>query len=601
MKFNNLVVLAFFLLIFNIVEGFEVLVRLKKPDTLNKLLASVNEDLSLSTNKKSSAAIAYAKDLQDSLSKIKQKFSFGKFEAFSVDLSKDLISRLKKNPLIADIVFNEKFQAFRDDNNYKYSLNTGTAEKDIDSDNESSITNSDDYSDFDTNYIDDDEKYDNNEEEEEEEGQEDNESGDDEDYDDDDGDDADDDDDEDEDDTEIIQIQNNAPRHLVRLSRREKIPPSRKLTGSDDSKQHISFIKTERGEEEEEEGEEGEEEEEGIEPSKSHYDYYYNSKFQGESVSAYILDTGIKADHPEFENRVIHGADFTREGPGDNNGHGTHVAGIVGSNKYGVAKKVELIEIKVLNKDGQGDLTSVISGLEYAVQHRKNNGDKKLAVANLSLGSLRNSVLNEAVKAAVDSGLIVVVAAGNANTNACWNSPASEPSAITVGAMDDKLDAIAKFSNWGECVDIFASGVQVKSLSHVNDEISVAYSGTSMAAPSVAGLVAILLDKYQSSAGIKEKLIELSTKHFMKRRTLIFKPRTPNRLAFNGIYSEQYDGDSLEKIVELNDNDDSTFNIKSLNFMGSQHDVDVPISDTLILSRRSMWKEPSFMELQQMI
>ncbi|OBA26049.1 subtilisin-like protein, partial [Hanseniaspora valbyensis NRRL Y-1626] len=294
-----------------------------------------------------------------------------------------------------------------------------------------------------------------------------------------------------------IAIQYTAPRHLVRLSRRSKL-------SLDDS---------------------------------SNLNYYYQNKFTGKDVSVYILDTGIAANHPQLGGRVRHGESFVNEPSGDFNGHGSHVAGIVGSKDYGVCKNCELVEVKCLNKNGQGDLTTVISAIEFAVGDMIKTGKK--SVANLSLGSFRSKILNEAVKAAVDNGMVMVVAAGNSNMNACLNSPASEPAAITVGAIDDKNDQIASFSNWGECVDIFASGVKVESLSFSDFDNPVKFSGTSMATPSVAGLAAVLLDMGVKNDQIKDKLIAFSSKDFIKRRHLLMRPRTPNRLLFNGVSSAE--------------------------------------------------------------
>ncbi|CCE85638.1 Piso0_005256 [Millerozyma farinosa CBS 7064] len=273
-------------------------------------------------------------------------------------------------------------------------------------------------------------------------------------------------------------------------------------------------------------------------------DYAYDSLAIGSDVNAYVLDSGVEIDHPEFEGRAHRGRDFTTEGPGDLNGHGTHVAGIVGSRTYGVAKNVDIIEIKALDKHGAGSLSTIIAGLEFAVNHRKSSG--KPGVANLSLGAAKNSVLNRAVQAAVDTGLVVVVAAGNSNINACSSSPASAPSAITVGAIDDATDSIASFSNWGPCVDIMASGSYVSSLNAKNYNKPQVLSGTSMSSPVVSGLIASLLSAGVSPFDVRERVIELSAKDKISRTSLILRRKTPNRIAYNGIeYNPEYsDSDS---------------------------------------------------------
>lgn len=253
-------------------------------------------------------------------------------------------------------------------------------------------------------------------------------------------------------------------------------------------------------------------------------------------IDIYIIDTGIYAEHPQFEGRVKRGIDLTGEGPGDRNGHGTHVAGIAGSKTYGVAKKVNLIEVKALTGDGMGNLSTVVAGIDFAVNHRKQTGRK--AVANLSLGAGYNTMLNNAVNAAVDSGLPMTVAAGNTNTAACATSPAGAKNAITVGAIDDRYDIIASFSNWGSCVMVFASGVYVTSLSHDPAQLhsdTIALSGTSMASPTVAGIMAMFMGQGASTEEAIVKINSLATRDAIDVRSMFFRPRTPNAILFNGL------------------------------------------------------------------
>ena len=310
---------------------------------------------------------------------------------------------------------------------------------------------------------------------------------------------------------EIIEIQKGAPRHLARISRRTQ----------------LSFDLR------------------NPEAYRWRYNYYYNKDTSGESVRAYILDSGIYKDHEDLDDRVEFGHDFTQEGPGDRNGHGTHVAGIVGSRTFGVAKNVTLIDVKCLDSKGHGSLLTVLSAVEFAVRDCQKY-PKKHCVANLSLGAIKNAVINQAIAAAVRANVAVVVAAGNSNMNACWSSPASASEAITVGAFDDRIDTIAKFSNWGPCVDIFAPGVSVASLSNKPNHKFVVFSGTSMAAPSVCGVVALLLDEGIPVDQIKETLLERATGGVFQRRTLLFKPNTVNRILFNGV-DGQDDGIDVQK------------------------------------------------------
>lgn len=242
-------------------------------------------------------------------------------------------------------------------------------------------------------------------------------------------------------------------------------------------------------------------------------EFYYEDQHQGQNVNAYVLDSGVVVEHAEFEGRASHGQDFTFTGVGDTSGHGTHVAGVIGSKTFGVAKKINIISVKCLDKTGSGSLSSLLSAIEYSVNHRLASGVP--GVANLSLGSLRNAILNEAVRAAVEQGLVIVVAAGNSNSNACQTSPAGSKHAIAVGAIDDQSDHIAGFSNWGKCVNIFASGVQVRSLSRNENETKL-LSGTSMAAPAVSGLIGILLSRGVDPSNVLQQLYTMALEGAIK-------------------------------------------------------------------------------------
>lgn len=267
--------------------------------------------------------------------------------------------------------------------------------------------------------------------------------------------------------------------------------------------------------------------------------YFYGNK--GSGVNAYILDSGVKSSHPEFEGRVVEGADFTSLGFGDDNGHGTHVAGIIGSKTYGVAKNVNIIDVKALDRDGQGLLSVVLAAIEFAVNHRKNA--LVPGVVNLSLGAAKSAVINRVIDAASETGLVFVVAAGNSNTDACLTSPASAKMAITVGAVDDSTNGIAEFSNWGSCVDIFASGVSVASVNIHDLRLPQILSGTSMAAPIVAGLAAGLLGSGISAFDIKENLIDLGHKGKISNASLRGKGMTANLIAYNGMDPDEDSSD----------------------------------------------------------
>lgn len=183
---------------------------------------------------------------------------------------------------------------------------------------------------------------------------------------------------------------------------------------------------------------------------------------------------------------------ITNETCTDTNFHGTHVAGTVGGLFSGVAKDVSLIDVKVLNRDGRGFFSSVLKGLEYVISEKVNNPNVPMVV-NMSLGG--NVILPDTQKAideAVAAGIVVVVAAGNSAIDACKNTPAFVTSAITVGASD-KDDTRADFSNYGDCVDLYAPGVDIVSSHFVSNTGLATASGTSMAAPHIAGVVALYL------------------------------------------------------------------------------------------------------------
>jgi subtilisin family serine protease len=165
------------------------------------------------------------------------------------------------------------------------------------------------------------------------------------------------------------------------------------------------------------------------------------------------------------------------------------VAGTVGSKTYGVAKKVFLHDVKVLNRRGSGSYSGVIAGIDYVARIKRGNPRRKM-VLNMSLGGGRNISLNKAINAAAASGVMVVVAAGNSNQNACNFSPASASGALAVGSID-RNNRRSSWSNWGRCVNIFAPGSGIVSLSRTGGTSTK--SGTSMASPHVAGVAALYL------------------------------------------------------------------------------------------------------------
>lgn len=216
----------------------------------------------------------------------------------------------------------------------------------------------------------------------------------------------------------------------------------------------------------------------------------YSYDATGAGVTAYILDTGIRASHNDLSGRVSGGATSINDGNGTNdcNGHGTHVAGTVGGTTWGVAKGVALVPVRVLNCSGSGTWSGVIAGIDWVAA----NADKP-AVANMSLGGGGSSAVDQAVANAVASGVTFVVSAGNSRRNACGFSPAREPSALTIGATTSS-DARASYSNYGECLDLFAPGSSITSSWYTSNSATAVLSGTSMSSPHVTGAVALYLE-----------------------------------------------------------------------------------------------------------
>jgi len=250
----------------------------------------------------------------------------------------------------------------------------------------------------------------------------------------------------------------------------------------------------------------------------------------GAGVRAYIIDTGIHTSHTQFGGRASYGYDAVDGSlPADDcNGHGTHVAGTVGGATYGVAKGVQLIAVRVLNCAGSGSTSGVIAGINWVRQQKQTNPGTP-AVANMSLGGSFSSALNQAVASAIQAGVIFVVAAGNSNANACNFSPSSTSTALTVGAIGSN-GSRASFSNYGSCLDFFAPGISITSAWYSSNTATNILSGTSMATPHVAGVVALYL---QGTPGATPSTVDSALKSNATPGT-VTNPGSgsPNRLVF---------------------------------------------------------------------
>ncbi|SCU95335.1 LAMI_0F02058g1_1 [Lachancea mirantina] len=223
--------------------------------------------------------------------------------------------------------------------------------------------------------------------------------------------------------------------------------------------------------------------------------FIYHSN-AGNGVDVYLLDSGINGDHPELRGRVTKLADFTKEEniTGDPHGHGTAVAGVVGSVTYGVAKKCNLVDVRIADSTGKARLLSVLQGLEFISKVAPMT--ERPSVALLPYTIWQNVILNSAVDAMIsESRVPLVVAAGNFNTSSCNFSPASASKAIVAGAIDTaKADTLAPFTNSGPCVDVFAPGVNVETTHHNSSEAEIVQrSGTSISSGLTAGLMAYIM------------------------------------------------------------------------------------------------------------
>jgi aqualysin 1 len=256
-------------------------------------------------------------------------------------------------------------------------------------------------------------------------------------------------------------------------------------------------------------------------PLSTTYDYTPT----GTGVRAYIIDTGINTAHTDFGGRASIAADYIGGGSDDCNGHGTHVAGTVGSTTYGVAKDVTLLGVRVVDCTGTPNNSTVIAGIDWTAANAV-----KPAVATVSLASATSSTVDVAINGLINSGVITVVAAGNSNANACNYSPARVANAITVAASTAS-DGRWINSNYGTCVDVFAPGVRIVSTWIGGASAIDSISGTSMAAAHVAGVAALYLqgNTTASQATVASAIINSSTPN------KVVSPGTgsPNRLLYS--------------------------------------------------------------------
>ncbi|MEU0084121.1 S8 family peptidase [Streptomyces sp. NPDC006274] len=275
----------------------------------------------------------------------------------------------------------------------------------------------------------------------------------------------------------------------------------------------------------------------------------------GEGVTAYVIDTGVRITHGDFGGRATYGYDAVDNDntAQDGHGHGTHVAGTVAGSAHGVAKKAKIVGVRVLNNQGSGTTAQVVAGIDWVTRNAV-----KPAVANMSLGGGVDSALDTAVRNSIASGVTYAVAAGNDNSNASNYSPARVAEAITVGSTTSS-DARSSFSNYGSVLDVFAPGSSITSAWNSSDTATNTISGTSMAAPHVAGAAALYLAQNRSAtpAQVSSALSSAATSG------VVGNPGTgsPNRLLYvgtGGTDPEPPTGDRFENTADYAINDNAT-------------------------------------------
>jgi subtilisin family serine protease len=269
-----------------------------------------------------------------------------------------------------------------------------------------------------------------------------------------------------------------------------------------------------------------------IDQSALPLDGRYSYALNGAGVNAYIIDTGIRSTHQEFGGRVIPAFSAVADGFGaeDCHGHGTHVAGTIGGSSVGVAKGVSLYAVRVLACNGGGMEDAVLAGIDWVAANRV-----LPAVANMSLSGGLSPLLDQAVANLTQAGVVLAVAAGNNAADACFFSPAAAPTAITVGATDQS-DHQASYSNFGSCLDMYAPGSSITSAWATSDTTYRTASGTSMAAPHVAGAAALFLQAHPQAS--PSDVASALTGSATRRAVSGVGKASPNLLLYTGAFGQ---------------------------------------------------------------
>jgi subtilisin family serine protease len=257
-------------------------------------------------------------------------------------------------------------------------------------------------------------------------------------------------------------------------------------------------------------------------------DKLYRYPNTADNVNAYVIDTGVRASHVDIRGRVSGGMDIVDgdNNPDDGNGHGTFIAGIIGGTTFGVAKKIHIVPVRVLDNSGAGSTANVIAGINWVIRNVR-----KPAVINMSLGGSANRALDDAVRAAIAAGITFVVPSGSSASDAGNFSPARVREAITTSATRID-DCVFPPSNFGPLIDLYAPGANITSIWSTSDTATITISGTSFSSPHVVGGAALYLSTHPTAtpAQVASALITASTKGVLCN----VPPNTPNRLLYTG-------------------------------------------------------------------
>ncbi len=272
-----------------------------------------------------------------------------------------------------------------------------------------------------------------------------------------------------------------------------------------------------------------------IDQREGSLDRAYAYSASGKGVTVYVMDTGLRGSHVEFGDRAFFGYDFSVNDPENDDpvmepgedcyGHGTPVAGIIGGLEFGVAKEVNLVNVKVFSCKGGAAASTIVAAVDWVTQNAI-----KPAIVNASFGyPATETAVNIAVANSIETGIHYAISAGNGNDDACQRTPAGVRTAVTVGASNI-LNEKAYFSSYGDCVDIFGPGFNATTASQLDDTSSQLFSGTSAAAPYVAGVMALYLENNPEAtpAQLHAALLENSTPNAVSDV-----PSGPNNLIYS--------------------------------------------------------------------